>query len=444
MKVWEYLDFFARCYGIPAGQPAADDRRPPRPRRPRRQARRLRPGPLARHAAAAVPRPHARPRPAGPAPRRAGLRPRSASPGRAARAPPRAAIAGQDDRHQQPHPSRARGAVHERRDRRPRPGARPGPGRRHRAAPPGTAPSFASGSSARRMPSRPPGRTSRPRPASPRRRCSTTARSSSGSAATMPSRPSSWRRRSRAGIRVVSFARAASDLEELFLQVTSGSSARGRRVTELGRWPATTPGPAEVPRPAPMLVGVDPGRLAGVSAIWVRELRGRMRGKRAFIFLTFYLGLLTTLPVAGPSDDRGAVPGLVGPRVDRASGGASSAACSSSRRSSSSGSPLPTRPGRSARAREADVRPPRRDADLVARDRASASSSAACRISRSSCSRPFPIACLAFVFGGIGPEDFVRGYVVLVAQRVSASGPSESGARPRCPGPRRRRSPPSS
>ena len=43
MKVWEYLDFFARCYGIRAGAAATDDRRPARARRPRRQARRLRP-----------------------------------------------------------------------------------------------------------------------------------------------------------------------------------------------------------------------------------------------------------------------------------------------------------------------------------------------------------------------------------------------------------------
>ena len=48
MKVWEYLDFFARCYGLAAGRPAPDDRRPARPRRPRRQARRLRPDPVAR------------------------------------------------------------------------------------------------------------------------------------------------------------------------------------------------------------------------------------------------------------------------------------------------------------------------------------------------------------------------------------------------------------
>lgn len=41
--------------------------------------------------------------------------------------------------------------------------------------------------------------------------------------------------------------------------------------------------------------GTDPGRLAGVTAIWIRELRGRMRGKRAFIFITVYLTILVGL-----------------------------------------------------------------------------------------------------------------------------------------------------
>lgn len=35
--------------------------------------------------------------------------------------------------------------------------------------------------------------------------------------------------------------------------------------------------------------------LTGVSAIWIREVRGRMRGKRAFVFLTFYLTVLAGL-----------------------------------------------------------------------------------------------------------------------------------------------------
>ena len=48
-----------------------------------------------------------------------------------------------------------------------------------------------------------------------------TARSSSGSAATTPPPPGSWPTSVAAGLPIVSFARAASDLEELFLQVTS-------------------------------------------------------------------------------------------------------------------------------------------------------------------------------------------------------------------------------
>src|SRR5919108_869793 len=40
---------------------------------------------------------------------------------------------------------------------------------------------------------------------------------------------------------------------------------------------------------------------AGISAIWVRELRGRMRGPRAFIFLTFHLGVLGLLTWAASS-----------------------------------------------------------------------------------------------------------------------------------------------
>jgi ABC-type transport system involved in multi-copper enzyme maturation permease subunit len=39
----------------------------------------------------------------------------------------------------------------------------------------------------------------------------------------------------------------------------------------------------------------EPHALAGVSAIWIREIRGRMRGKRAFVFLTFYLAVLAGL-----------------------------------------------------------------------------------------------------------------------------------------------------
>jgi ABC-2 type transport system permease protein len=38
---------------------------------------------------------------------------------------------------------------------------------------------------------------------------------------------------------------------------------------------------------------------SGVSAIWIRELRSRMRGRRAFVFLTFYLAVLGSLVWVG-------------------------------------------------------------------------------------------------------------------------------------------------
>jgi ABC-type transport system involved in multi-copper enzyme maturation permease subunit len=43
------------------------------------------------------------------------------------------------------------------------------------------------------------------------------------------------------------------------------------------------------------MTGRRPADLTGVSAIWIREVRARMRGKRAFIFLTFYLAVLAGL-----------------------------------------------------------------------------------------------------------------------------------------------------
>ena len=222
MKVWEYLDFFARCYGL---EPAA--------RRRMigdlldlvdlgRQARRLRPDALARDAAAAVPRPRAGPRPAGAAARRAGVGPRPARAGRAARAAPRAPLDGQDHRHQQPHPPRARGAVHERRHRRPRPGPRPGPRLRHREAAPvrGRPARPAAGSTTRALAAARDRFAADPDVASATILADGTIelgfRGDDAAAARLLADTVA------AGLPVVSFARAASDLEELFLQVTAG------------------------------------------------------------------------------------------------------------------------------------------------------------------------------------------------------------------------------
>ena len=180
MKVWEYLDFFARCYGIgPAARrrmigdllelvDLADKRDAYVQTLSRGMQQRL----CLAHALVHDPQVLLLDEPA------SGLDPRARVELRELLRELR--VAGQDDPDQQPHPARARGAVHERRDRRPRPGARPGPRVRHRAAPP------LRGRAARPPAARGRGPRGRPRPVrrrtptSRRPSCSTTARSSSG------------------------------------------------------------------------------------------------------------------------------------------------------------------------------------------------------------------------------------------------------------------------
>ena len=297
MKVWEYLDFFARCYGIPAA------------RRRRmigdllelvdlgRQARRLRPEPVARHAAAAVPRPRARPRPAGAAPRRARVGPRPAGPRRAARAPARAPALGKTILDQQPHPPRARGAVHRGRDHRPRPGAGPGPGRRHRAAAPLRRRAARPGPRRRRGPR---GRPRLVRGRARRRlggRSSTTARSRSASAATTTASAELLAARGRRGAadrsaspgpratsRSCSSRSPAGPTEPRSAARRSAGMTAGVAVRRAGRTPAAVRAACGRRRSS-----ADVG---GITAIGVKELRGRMRGRRAFVILTIHLLLL--------------------------------------------------------------------------------------------------------------------------------------------------------
>ena len=108
--------------------------------------------------------------------------------------------------------------------------------------------------------------------------------------------------------RIASFARAASDLEELFLQVTAaGPRARGSGVRERSHAAdvddraASTPRPARSPSPpiaarsvatAAAAADASAGAAGGIAAVGVKELRGRMRGRRAFVILTIYLLLL--------------------------------------------------------------------------------------------------------------------------------------------------------
>jgi ABC-type transport system involved in multi-copper enzyme maturation permease subunit len=175
-----------------------------------------------------------------------------------------------------------------------------------------------------------------------------------------------------------------------------------------------SPGPS-----APVVasdVSFDPGRLAGVTAIWVRELRGRMRGKRAFVFLTFYLSLLaiilwlalrTTEDLPGltvteaMSIGRGIFIGvlLVETLVVVALAPAYTAGAISAEREKQTYDLLAVTPISSLA--------------LVVGKLLSGLSYLALVVFAS-----FPIACLAFLFGGIEPGDIIRGYLVLVVTGV--------------------------
>ena len=158
---------------------------------------------------------------------------------------------------------------------------------------------------------------------------------------------------------------------------------------------------------------LDPGRTAGITAIWIRELRGRMRGKRAFIFLTFYLSLLggilwltlrTTEGMGGLTATqamglgRGIFGGvlMIETLVVIALAPAYTAGAITSEREKQTYDLLAVTPISSL--------------SLVIGKLLSGLSYLGLIVFAS-----FPIACFAFLFGGIDPIDIVRGYIVLVA-----------------------------
>jgi ABC-2 type transport system permease protein len=160
----------------------------------------------------------------------------------------------------------------------------------------------------------------------------------------------------------------------------------------------------------------DPGRLAGVTAILVRELRGRMRGKRAFIFITVYLGVLATLlwlalrttapleTLSAPQSvaiGRGIFSGvlLIETLVVVALAPAYTAGSISGEREKQTYDLLAVTPISSL--------------SMVTGKLLSGLSYLGLVVVAS-----FPIACLAFAFGGIGPEDLLRGYLVLAATGI--------------------------
>lgn len=157
--------------------------------------------------------------------------------------------------------------------------------------------------------------------------------------------------------------------------------------------------------------------LAGVSAIWVREVRGRMRGKRAFIFLTFYLTVLAGLlwiglrsATDGPmtilqsvSVGRGiyAAIVLIETLVVLILAPAYTATSISQEREKGTFDLLAVTPISSLA--------------IVLGKLVSALSFLAIVVGAS-----IPLASVAFLFGGVGLEDLVRSYLLIVAVGIGA------------------------
>ena len=93
-----------------------------------------------------------------------------------------------------------------------------------------------------------------------------------------------------------SFGPAASDLEELFLQITDADRRRHRtermaqHAAEAQAMTAVATGAADVGGRSS--AAASRRFWSGISAVRIKELRGRMRGRRAFVVLTIYLLLL--------------------------------------------------------------------------------------------------------------------------------------------------------
>ena len=158
--------------------------------------------------------------------------------------------------------------------------------------------------------------------------------------------------------------------------------------------------------------------LGGLTAIWVRELRGRMRGKRAFIFLTFYLFILVgllwaTVGAATSSRQLGALESIslgrgifggvvfVETLVVIVLSPAYTAASISQEREKQTFDLLAVTPISSLA--------------IVLGKLVSGLSFLAVIVGAS-----LPLASLAFLFGGIGPEDLLAAYFVLAILGLGA------------------------
>ncbi len=173
-------------------------------------------------------------------------------------------------------------------------------------------------------------------------------------------------------------------------------------------------------QPLPRLSGVA-RTFSGIAAIGVKELRGRMRGRRAFIILTIYLLLLAGFALM--------VERLMETSFDNGFGGTSATAGPSIGQgifaallllmtlqvvflapSSTAGSVSLEREKQTL---DLLVTTPINSIAIVVGKLLSALVYVFLLIAAS-----IPLMAVVFVFGGVGPEDVVRGYIVLIVTAI--------------------------
>ncbi len=157
---------------------------------------------------------------------------------------------------------------------------------------------------------------------------------------------------------------------------------------------------------------------SGIAAIGVKELRGRMRGRRAFIILTIYLLLLggfalmvERIAEAGYSSNFGGMSAFAGAAIGQAIFAALLMLMTLQvvflAASSTAGSISLEREKQTL---DLLVTTPISSVAIVVGKLLSALVYVFLLIAAS-----IPLMAVVFVFGGVGPEDVVRGYIVLIA-----------------------------
>jgi ABC-2 type transport system permease protein len=174
------------------------------------------------------------------------------------------------------------------------------------------------------------------------------------------------------------------------------------------------------PNPRAMARGVR-GAFAGLSAVGTKELRGRMRGRRAFVILTVYLVLLATFAWMMEL--------ILEQQFGRGLGGSAAFASASIGRGVFSAlmmleTLLVVALAPAFTAGAISLEREKQTLDMLATTPISSLSIVVAKLF-SALTYLFilvfasiPLTALVFVFGGVAPDDVVRGYLVLLATAI--------------------------